>query len=78
MKTINHGPVTMQPATPNEGGQRNARGDQADRAAWIIYPAIAWVALTTTHARSVYMRRPISEREIEREIERQAGGPRDG
>jgi len=45
---------------------------------WIIYPAIAWVALTGTHGWFVYMRRPISEREIEREIERQAGGRSDG
>lgn len=45
---------------------------------WIIYPAIAWVALTVTHAWFVYGRRPISEREIEREIERQAGRPSDG
>ena len=45
---------------------------------WIIYPAIAWVALTVTHAWFVFMRRPISEREIERELDRQAAGPSDG
>lgn len=45
---------------------------------WIIYPAIAWVVLTVAHGWFVYMRRPISEHEIDREIERQAGGPSDG
>jgi 2TM domain len=45
---------------------------------WIIYPAIAWVVVTLAHAWFVYVRRPISEHEIEREIERQAGGPSDG
>ena len=44
---------------------------------WIIYPAIAWVALTGTHGWFVYMRRPISEREVEREMQRQARGPSD-
>lgn len=45
---------------------------------WIIYPAIAWVVLTAAHGWFVYMRRPISEQEIGREIERQAGRPSDG
>jgi hypothetical protein len=42
---------------------------------WIIYPLIAWVLLTVAHAWSVYRPRPISEREIQREIERQGGRP---
>jgi uncharacterized PurR-regulated membrane protein YhhQ (DUF165 family) len=40
---------------------------------WIIYPAIAWVLLTTADALLVYKNKPISETEIKREIERQAG-----
>jgi 2TM domain len=40
---------------------------------WIIYPAIAWVVLTTADALLVFRNKPISETEIKREIERQAG-----
>jgi hypothetical protein len=40
---------------------------------WIIYPAIAWIFLTAAGALSVYLRKPISERDIRREIERQDG-----
>jgi len=40
---------------------------------WIIYPLIAWVLATAAHAWFVYGRRPISESEVRREIERQAG-----
>jgi H+/Cl- antiporter ClcA len=40
---------------------------------WIIYPLIAWVLLTAGHAWFIYGRRPISESEVNREIERQAG-----
>jgi hypothetical protein len=40
---------------------------------WIIYPAIAWVLLTTADALLVFRNKPISETEIKREIERQAG-----
>ena len=40
---------------------------------WIIYPVIAWVLLTATHGWFVYGRKPISESEVKREIERQAG-----
>jgi len=43
---------------------------------WIIYPFMAWVLLTAASAWFVYGRRPISESEIKREIERQAGSPR--
>jgi hypothetical protein len=43
---------------------------------WIIYPFMAWVLLTAASAWFVYGRRPISENEIKREIERQAGPPR--
>ena len=40
---------------------------------WIIYPAIAWVLLTAGDAWWVFGRRPISESQIKREIDRQAG-----
>jgi 2TM domain len=40
---------------------------------WIIYPLGAWVLLTAAGAWFVYGRKPISESEIKREIERQAG-----
>jgi len=40
---------------------------------WIIYPAIARVLLTTADALIIHRNKPISESEIKREIERQAG-----
>jgi H+/Cl- antiporter ClcA len=40
---------------------------------WIIYPAIAWVLLTAGDALRVFWRKPITESEIKREIDRQAG-----
>jgi 2TM domain len=41
---------------------------------WIIYPAIAWVLLTGAGAWWVFRgHKPISESEIKREMERQAG-----
>ncbi len=40
---------------------------------WIIYPAIAWVLITAADAWFVYRYKPVSESEIQREIERQAG-----
>jgi H+/Cl- antiporter ClcA len=42
---------------------------------WIIYPVGAWLAILATHAWYVYMRRPISERDIDREIGRQQSDP---
>jgi len=39
---------------------------------WIIYPAIAWAFLTAAFGFGVYLRKPISESQITREIERQA------
>jgi hypothetical protein len=39
---------------------------------WIIYPSIAWVLLTVADALLVYGRKPVSESEIRREIERHA------
>jgi hypothetical protein len=42
---------------------------------WIIYPAIVWVFLTVAGGLTVYLRKPISEREIKRELDRQAGPP---
>lgn len=43
---------------------------------WIVYPLGAWLLLVAAGAWDVYRRKPISEREIQREIERQAGPPR--
>ena len=40
---------------------------------WIIYPVGAWVFLTAAHGWWVYGNKPVSEGEIKREIERQAG-----
>jgi hypothetical protein len=40
---------------------------------WIIYPAIVWVFLTAAGGLTVYLRKPISESEIKRELDRQAG-----
>jgi hypothetical protein len=40
---------------------------------WIIYPFIAWVLGTAAGAWWAYRRKPVSESEIQREIERQAG-----
>jgi hypothetical protein len=39
---------------------------------WIIYPAIAWVFLEVAGGLSVYLRRPVAESQIKREMERQA------
>lgn len=39
---------------------------------WIIYPFIAWVLFTALGAWNVYGRRPISESDIEQEMQRQA------
>ena len=43
---------------------------------WIIYPIIAWAFLTAAHGWIVYGHKPISERDIKREIERQSGSSR--
>jgi hypothetical protein len=40
---------------------------------WIIYPAIVWVLATAGYAWFVYGNKPVSESEIKREVERQAG-----
>ena len=40
---------------------------------WIIYPIGAWVLIMAGRFWSVYGRKPISEAEIKREIERQTG-----
>jgi hypothetical protein len=39
---------------------------------WIIYPAIAWAFFTVAFGLDVYLRKPIPESKIQREIERQA------
>jgi hypothetical protein len=38
---------------------------------WIIYPALAWVFLTLAGGLTVYLRKPVSESQIRREIERE-------
>ena len=43
---------------------------------WIIYPAIFWALFLAADALLVFRNRPISETEIKREIERQAGPTR--
>ena len=40
---------------------------------WIIYPAIAWVVFLAANALIVFRNKPISEGDVKREIERQAG-----
>ena len=40
---------------------------------WITYPVLAWAWLTAAHHWFVYQRKPTSEGEIEREMERQVG-----
>lgn len=40
---------------------------------WIIYPLGAWLLAVAAHAWAVYGSRPISESQIQREIDRQAG-----
>jgi hypothetical protein len=40
---------------------------------WIIYPTLAWLFLTVAGGLAVYLHKPISESQINREIERQAG-----
>jgi 2TM domain len=40
---------------------------------WIIYPLVGWGAFVAVHGWSTYLRKPISENEIEHEIERQSG-----
>jgi 2TM domain len=39
---------------------------------WIIYPVIGWGFLTASFGLGVYLHKPISERQIERENEHQA------
>jgi hypothetical protein len=41
---------------------------------WIIYPVLGWVLIMSARAWSVFGRKPISEDQIRREIERQSGG----
>ena len=40
---------------------------------WIIYPLGAWLLIEAAHAWAVFGNKPISEGEINREIERQRG-----
>ena len=39
---------------------------------WIVYPVGAWVLILSAHAWFVFGHKPITEREIQSEIERQA------
>ena len=43
---------------------------------WIVYPLGAWLLAVGAHAWAVYGNKPISESEIKREVERQAGSRR--
>jgi len=43
---------------------------------WIIYPLGAWVLIFAARGWFVYGHRPVSEDDIKREMERQAGSPR--
>ena len=40
---------------------------------WIVYPIGAWVLILSAHAWFVFGHKPISERDIQSEIDRQAG-----
>jgi 2TM domain len=40
---------------------------------WIVYPLGAWLVFVAAYAWTVFGNKPISESEIKREIERQAG-----
>ena len=40
---------------------------------WIVYPVGAWLLIVAAHAWAVFGNKPVSESEIKREIERQAG-----
>lgn len=40
---------------------------------WIVYPLGAWLLIVAAHAWAVFGNKPISESEIKRQIERQAG-----
>ena len=43
---------------------------------WIIWPTMVWVLWTAGDAWWTFGRKPISDSEIQREIDRQAGQPR--
>jgi hypothetical protein len=40
---------------------------------WIVYPLGAWLLIVAAHAWAVFGNKPISESQIKREIEREAG-----
>lgn len=40
---------------------------------WIVYPVGAWLLLVAAGGWNVYLHKPFSEQEIQREIDRQAG-----
>lgn len=40
---------------------------------WIVYPLGAWLVLLAAGGWDVYLRKPISEQQIQREIDREAG-----
>ena len=52
--------------------QQAIRQIERKRHFWIIYPAIAWVLITAGDAWRTSGRKPISESEIQREVDRQA------
>jgi hypothetical protein len=42
---------------------------------WIAYPLLAWVVFVAADGWATYLRKPISETQIKREIDRQTGRP---
>ena len=54
------------------GGFSQSSGIPGEWNIWIIYPFIAWVLFTAGGLWDLYLRKPISETEIKREIERQS------
>jgi H+/Cl- antiporter ClcA len=44
---------------------------------WIIYPVLGWGLAVAIHGWSTYKRKPITEHEITREIQRLTGSPRE-
>ena len=43
---------------------------------WIVYPVGAWLAILAAHGWYFHQRKPISESDIKREMERQSGPSR--
>jgi hypothetical protein len=52
----------------------SANGNPGDWSPWIIWVALAWGFYLALSAIAFHLRRPVGEREIERELARIAGG----